>query len=125
MFVDNASRAAYASTAAALAWPSALSYAARFLPQRSSSQLSVACSCCSVLQLPASGGGASPFALKRSREISKWAPLGGYIADRGVSAEASAFGVRPAAIFSVRLSESASSISLSNWGTSNLRHQSL
>ena len=60
-------RAACDSTSAARSRPSALSYAARFLPQKSTCQDKVAVSCATVSQLPANGAGNRPCSEKRPR----------------------------------------------------------
>ena len=115
MFVDSASLAAYASTSAARAAPSAASYAARFLPQKSISHDSVACSWLTRAACCRRAAAASrPFSEKRSRVLEALPSMRGDSAVALASAAASALRVRAAAMFNVGLPRSASSISASS-----------
>jgi hypothetical protein len=59
----SSKRAAWASASAALAVPSAASSAARFLPKKSSSQLTLSCAVPLLRMEPASGAGTAPLAV--------------------------------------------------------------
>src|SRR3984885_1782500 len=115
MFAARVTCAAGESPSAARSAPSALSYAARFLPQKSSCQDKVPVNSASVSQLPAYGGGNRPCSENRPRTT--WL-LKSALGARALSAAATcarAERVRASAMRRLGLPERASLIRSLSW----------
>src|SRR5450830_177040 len=123
MDVDSISAAAWLSTSSACRRPTAASTAERFLPQKSSSYPTFNVAWSTFCQVPLTGAGVVPLALKRSRVVLAAASIRGNSEALSTASRAPAWCTRAAAERSVGLSASASSTKVLSCGSLKLVHQ--